>query len=206
MTIESVKQSLQISLELYTGGRSKYLYSNLMRMSEYFNLFGFKYNSLSDRKVKQLVDLMKKKYVSYSNQTLQHSRKLSFYRSIKKNYSLLAYLDQTRKKSLRRTLVKLRIGCHILRVEIGRYAKIPLHERICLFIIVLGNERQIDFTLMDKCHDIYISMLNLLYPDLRSCIVIVMQIKLTFVFLVAGTGICKVDRSIIIRKTTELRG
>ena len=129
-----------------------------MRMSEYFNLFGFKYNSLSDRKVKQLVDLMKKKYVSYSNQTLQHSPKLSFYRSIKKNYSLPAYLDSTRKKPLRRTLVKLRIGCHILRVETSRYAKIPLHERICMFIIVLGNERQIDFTLMDKCHDIYINV------------------------------------------------
>ena len=57
--------------------------------------------------------------------------KLSFSLSIKKNYSPSAYLDSTRKNPLRRTLVKLRIGCHKLRVETGRYVKIPLDERIC---------------------------------------------------------------------------
>ena len=31
-----------------------------MKMSEYFNLFDFNYNSLSDSKIYQLVDLMKK--------------------------------------------------------------------------------------------------------------------------------------------------
>ena len=47
--------------------------------------------ALSDSKIKQLVDLMKRKYVSYCRQTLQHYRsKLSFYHSIKKNYSLSA--------------------------------------------------------------------------------------------------------------------
>ena len=103
-----VKQSLQISIELYNSGQNSF-YSNIMKMSEYFNLFDFNYNSLSDSKIKQLVDLMKKKYVPYWNQTLQHSRKLSFYHSIKKNYSLSAYLDSTRKSATRRTLVKLRI-------------------------------------------------------------------------------------------------
>ena len=39
-------------------------------MSDYFNLYDFNYNSLSDTKIKQLVDLMKKKYVCYRNQTL----------------------------------------------------------------------------------------------------------------------------------------
>ena len=102
-----------------------------MKMSEYFNLFVFNYNSLSDSKIKELVDLMKKKYVSYWNQTLQHSRKLSFYHSIKKNYSPSAYIDSTRKNPMRRTLVKVRIGCHNLRVETGRYGKISLVERIC---------------------------------------------------------------------------
>ena len=38
-------------------------------MSEYFNLFDFNNNSLSDSKIKQLEDLMTKKYVSYWNQT-----------------------------------------------------------------------------------------------------------------------------------------
>ena len=67
-----VKQSLQISIELYNSGQNSF-YSNLMKTSENFNLFGFIYNLLSDSKIKQLVYLMKKKYVSYWNQTLQHS-------------------------------------------------------------------------------------------------------------------------------------
>ena len=112
-----MKQSLQISIELYHSHNS--FYSNLMKISEYFSLLDFNYNSLSDRKIKELVDLVKKKYVfvSYWNQTLQHSRKLSFYHSIKNNYSPSAYIDSTRKNPLRRTLVKLRIGCHNLCVK-----------------------------------------------------------------------------------------
>ena len=43
-----------------------------MKISEYFNLYDFDCNALSDSKIKQLVDLMKKKYVSSWNQTLQH--------------------------------------------------------------------------------------------------------------------------------------
>ena len=66
-------------------------------MSEYFNILDFNNNSLSDSKIKQLVDLVEKKFVSYWNQTLQYSRKLSFYHSIKKNYSPFAYLDSTQK-------------------------------------------------------------------------------------------------------------
>ena len=45
---------------------------------------------------------------------------------------------------MRRTLVKLRIGCHNLRVETGRYDKIPLEERICPFCT--GNKIE------DKTH------------------------------------------------------
>ena len=105
----------------------------LMKISEYFNLFDFNCNSLCDSRIKQLVDLIKRN-VSHWNQTLRHSRKLSFYPSIKKNHSPSAYLDSTRKNPIRRTLVKLRMvamHCHNLRVEIGGYYKIPLDERIC---------------------------------------------------------------------------
>ena len=88
-------------------------YSNLLKMSEYYNLSDFKYSSLSDSKIKQLEDLIKKKYVSYWNQTVQHSRKLSFHHSIKKNYSPSAYpADSTQKNAMKRNLVKLRIGSH----------------------------------------------------------------------------------------------
>ena len=59
-----VKHSLQISIELYNRGSTQIWWRC---MSEYFNLLDFNYNSLSDSKIKQLVDLMKKKYVSYWN-------------------------------------------------------------------------------------------------------------------------------------------
>ena len=55
-----VKQSLWISIELYISVQNSF-YSNFLKMSEYFNLFDFNNNSLSDSKTKQLVDLKKKK-------------------------------------------------------------------------------------------------------------------------------------------------
>ena len=143
-----------------------------MRMSEYFNLYDFNYKSLSDSKNKQLVDLMKKKYVSYWNQTLQHSRKLSFYHSIKKNYSPSAYFDSTRKNPGRRTLVKLRIGCHNLRVETGRYDKIALDERICP--LCSGNKIEDETHLLLDCQryssmrDIFLSKIETKIDDIRK--------------------------------------
>ena len=120
-----------------------------MKMSEYFNLFDFNYDSLSDSTIMQPVDLTKKKYVSYWNQTLQYSRKLSFYHSIKKNYSPSAYNDSTRKNPLRKTLAKLRIGCHNLRVEKGRYDKIPFDEGICP--LCSGNKIEDETHLLLDC-------------------------------------------------------
>ena len=166
-----VKQSLQISIELYNSGQNSF-YSNIMKTSEYFSLFDFNYNSLSDSKIKQLVDLMKKQYVSYWNQTLQHSRKLSFYHSIKKNYSLSAYLDSTRKNPMGRTLVKLRIGCHNLRVETGRYDKIPLEERICP--LCTGNKIEDETHLLLDCQryssmrDIFLSKIEAKIDEIRK--------------------------------------
>ena len=142
-----------------------------MNVSEYFNLFDFNYNSLSDGKIKQLVNLMKKKYVSYWNQTLQHLRKLSFYHFIKKNYSLSAYLDSTRKNPMR-TLVKLRIGRHNLPVETGRYDKIPLDERICP--LCSGSEIEDETHLLLDCQryssmrDIFLSKIETKIDDMRK--------------------------------------
>ena len=110
--------------------------------------------------------------VSYWNQTLQHSRKLSFYHSIKKKYSLSAYVDSTRKNPTRRTLVKLRIGCHNLRVETGRYDKIPLEERICP--LCSGNEIEDETHLLLDCQgyssmrDIFLSKIETKIDDIQK--------------------------------------
>ena len=100
-------------------------------MTYYYNFPDLNCNLLNECKIKQYVDLMQKKYISYRNHTLQHSQKLNFYCKIKTNYSSPAYLDLTRKNPSRKTLVKLRISSHKLRIETGRYDNIPRDERLC---------------------------------------------------------------------------
>ena len=86
-------------------------------------------------------------YISYWKQTLQHSQKRSFYYTFKKNYSLSAYLDLTRKNPSRKSLVKLRISSHKLRIETGRYEKIPRGERLCSLCNCNKIERETHFSL-----------------------------------------------------------
>ena len=100
-------------------------------MTDYYDFPGFNCNLLNKCKIKQYVDLMRKKYITYWNHTLQHSHKLNFYYKIKTNYSPSVYLDLTRKNRSRKTLVKLRISSHKLRIETGRYDNIPREERLC---------------------------------------------------------------------------
>ena len=102
-------------------------------MVEYYDLnYDFSYNSLSNSVVNRYIGIMKNKYVSYWNQTLQQSQKLSFYCTIKDEYSPSLYLVLTRKNPLRKALVKFRISSHQLRIETGRYEKIPRDERMLL--------------------------------------------------------------------------
>ena len=75
---------------------------------------------------------MKNKHVSYWNQTPQQSQKLSFsLLSIKMDYKPSPYPVLTRKNPSRKAL--LRITSHQLRIETGRYKKIPRNERVCSF-------------------------------------------------------------------------
>ena len=61
------------------------------------------------------------------------TKTFNFCYKMKTNYSPPAYLlsDLTRKNPSRKTLVKLRISSHKLRIETGRYDNIPRDERLC---------------------------------------------------------------------------
>ena len=119
------KQALQISIDLHHNGKTSF-YSNIMKMVEYYDLnYDFSCNSLSDSIVYRYIGIMKNKYVSYWNQTLQQSQKLSFYCTIKDDYSLSPYLVLTRKNPSRKALVTFRISSHQLRIETGQYEKNP---------------------------------------------------------------------------------
>ena len=125
-----VKQSLKISVDLYHSGQNSF-YSSLKKMTDDYDFPGFNCNLLNKCKIKQYVDLMQKKYITYWNHTLQHSQKLNFYYKIKTNDNPSVYLDLTRKNPSRKTLVKLRISSHKLRIETGRYDNLPRGERLC---------------------------------------------------------------------------
>ena len=72
---------------------------SIVKMVEYYDLnYVFSCNSLSDSIVNRYIGIMKNNYVSYWNQTLQQSQKLSFYCTIKDEYSPSPYLALTRKK------------------------------------------------------------------------------------------------------------
>ena len=87
-------------------------------MVDYYDLnYDFSCNSLSDSIVNRYIGIMKNKYVSYWNQTLQQSQKLSFYCTIKDDYSPSPYLVLTRKNPSRKALVRFRISGHQLRIE-----------------------------------------------------------------------------------------
>ena len=76
---------------------------------------------------------MKQEYISYWQNTLQHSQKLEFYRPFKTDHTSSSYLDLTRGTAGRRALVKLRISNHKLMIEIGRYNQTTKDNRHCPF-------------------------------------------------------------------------
>ena len=167
-----VKQALQISIDLHHNGKTSF-YSNLMKMVDYYDLnYDFSCNSLSDSIVNRYIGIMKNKYVSYWNQTLQQSQKLSFYCTIKDDYISSPYLVLTRKKHSRKALVRFRISSHQLRIETGRYENIPRNERICHFCTSNKIEDENHFLLDCKAYpqirDIFFFKLETKIPDFKT--------------------------------------
>ena len=84
-------------------------------MSEYFKLPDFNPDLLDIAMVKSYVSSMKQEYISYWQNTLQHSQKLEFYRSFKTDHTSSSYgLDLRRGTAGRGAFVKLRISNHKL--------------------------------------------------------------------------------------------
>ena len=76
---------------------------------------------------------MKQEYISYWQNTLQHSQKRAFYRSFKTDQTASNYLDLTKGTAGRRALVKLRISNHKLMMEIDRYNQTTKDNKHCPF-------------------------------------------------------------------------
>ena len=121
-----------MSFDLHCNGKNSF-HRHLVKMSEYFKLPDFNPDLLDIAMVKSYVSSMKQEYISYWQNTLQHSQKLEFYRSFKTDHTSSSYLDLTRGTAGRRALVKLRISNHKLIIELGRYNQTTKDNRHCPF-------------------------------------------------------------------------
>ena len=102
-------------------------------MSEYVKLPDFNPDWLDIAMVKSYVSSMKQEYISYWQNTLQHSQQLECYRSFKTDHTSSSYVTITRGTAGRRALVKLRISNHKLMIKIGRYNQTTMDNRHCPF-------------------------------------------------------------------------
>ena len=94
-----VKQVFLMSLDLYSSGKSSF-YSNLVRMSEFYNVPNFDPLLVTDAKINHYLKLMQQQYILHWQHTLEHSNKLEFYNTFKTEYTPSYFLDLTKKNHL----------------------------------------------------------------------------------------------------------
>ena len=61
--------------------------------------------------------------------------KLSLYSKLKNEVRFESYLDLIKNVKTRVAVTKMRISCHLVPIESGRYKKIPSVESLCPFVI-----------------------------------------------------------------------
>ena len=92
-----------------------------MNLIEHYHLPNFDPESLDNDRIQRYITNMKEKYISFWRHSLEHSRKLEFYKVFKEEYSISDYLQQLKHFNERRNLVKFKLSNHKLMIELGRY-------------------------------------------------------------------------------------
>ncbi len=92
---------------------------------------------------KTISDLQNRIYDRWDEEILDN-KKLSVYAAIKDSYDIDRYTTAINDRHLRKYLTCLRLGCHSLQIEVGRYKNIPREKRMC----TLCNSQNIE----DECH------------------------------------------------------
>ena len=104
-----------------------------------------------------------KEYQEYWSKSLNKDKfdssvgnKLSLYSEVKNEVRFESYLDLIKNVKTRVAVTKMRISCHLLPIESGRYKKIPRVERLC----PLCNRSEIgdEFHYLLKCTHSSLSM------------------------------------------------
>ena len=103
-----VKQSFLMSKNFHSINNSGF-YSNFMNIIEHYHVSNFDPESLDNDGIRRYTTNMKEKCISFWRLSLEHSRKLEFYKVFKDEYSTSDYLQQLRNFNERRNLVKLKL-------------------------------------------------------------------------------------------------
>ena len=127
-----VKQAFLISKNLHSINNSGF-YSNFMNMIEQYHSSNVDIESFDNDTVRRYSTYMKEKYIYFWRHSVEHSKKLEFYKVFKDEYSTSDYLHQLRHFNERRNLVKFKVSNHKLMIELGRYQRnhIPRENRLC---------------------------------------------------------------------------
>ena len=122
-------------------------YSNFINLIEHYHLPNFDPESLDNDRIRRYTTNMKEKYISFWRHSLEHSRKLEFYKGFKDEYSTSNYLQQLRSFNERRNLVKLKLSNH--KLELGRYQTdhISRENRLCPLCKLNQVENETSFLL-----------------------------------------------------------
>ena len=86
-----VKQSFLMSKNLHSLNNSGF-YSNFINLIEHYHFPNFDPESLDNDRIRRYTTNMKEKYISFWRHSLEHSRKLEFYKVFKDEYSTSDYL------------------------------------------------------------------------------------------------------------------
>jgi len=85
-------------------------------------------------------------WLETKNSSSTTSREKFTHKEVKKRYQFENYLKMVTNPAHRISLTKLRLGCHALRIQTGKYenkgASIPLEERTCLVCKENGTENE----------------------------------------------------------------
>ena len=163
-----------MSFDLHCNGKNSFQ-SHLMNMSEYLKLPDFNPDILDIAMVKSYVSSMKQEYISHWQNTVQHSQKLEFYRSLKTDHTTSSYLDLIRGTAGRRALIKLRISNHKLMIGIGRYNQTTKDNRYCPFCGSNLIEDEVHF--LFQCPT-YSMIRNIFYHKVKTLIPNITQLPI----------------------------
>ena len=163
-----------MSFDLHCNGKNSFQ-SHLMNMSEYLKLPDFNPDILDIAMVKSYVSSMKQEYISHWQNTVQHSQKLEFYRSLKTDHTTSSYLDLIRGTAGRRALIKLRISNHKLMIGIGRYNQTTKDNRYCPFCGSNLIEDEVHFLFQCPTHSM---IRNIFYHKVKTLIPNITQLPI----------------------------